>query len=358
MVAMTIRTFGGSEVPDLGTDFFGNGTQRWWGDLFKDPGFWQLYVDRWQMWRRTTLSDDHVNEVIDRIGTQLGSGEALERNFTKWPGTRPRRSSGFNSGLLDGTWQGEVENMRQWLLERAAFMDANFVQPVHYKLNGQEVGDVPGAYVNAGQRVEISSPPLVYYNDTKLISGDPGETTARYLVPLDDSLGTDWASRTFNDSTWQSGATGLGFDTGSDFTNVLRTDVNPNAVKEGATTVLSRIPFQINNLQQVKDRDLILRMKYDDGFVAYLNGFEVLRQNLRDSDLAWNSRANSRTAPTDEEMAAAFQDFDLSEFRDKLVQGTNVLAIRGINRTNTDSDMLVLPELVSREDDQRRESGG
>ena len=55
-----------SEVPDYGTDFFGNGTQRWWGDLFKDPGFWQLYVDRWQMWRRTTLSDEHISQVIDR----------------------------------------------------------------------------------------------------------------------------------------------------------------------------------------------------------------------------------------------------------------------------------------------------
>ena len=90
-------------------------------------------------------------------------------------------------------------------------------------------------------------------------------------------------------------------------------------------------------------------MKYDDGFVAYLNGTEVLRHNLRDADLTWTSRANSRTAPTDREMADNFQDFDLSEFRDLLVQGNNVLAIRGINRTNTDSDLLVLPELVLRE---------
>ena len=35
----------------------------------------------------------------------------------------------------------------------------------------------------------------------------------------------------------------------------------------------------------------MLRMKYDDGFVAYLNGTEVLRHNLRDQDLSWTSRA-------------------------------------------------------------------
>ena len=66
----------------------------------------------------------------------------------------------------------------------------------------------------------------------------------------------------------------------------------------------------------------------------------------RDAELSWTSRANSRTSPTDREMAGNFQEFDLSEYRNLLVQGNNVLSIRGINRTSTDSDLLVLPELV------------
>ena len=75
-------------MADLGTDFFGNGTQRWWGDLFEDPGFWQLYVDRWQMWRRTILSDENVSAVIDRIAGELA--ESQERNFAKWRGVASR----------------------------------------------------------------------------------------------------------------------------------------------------------------------------------------------------------------------------------------------------------------------------
>ncbi len=48
-------------------------------------------------------------------------------------------------------------------------------------------------------------------------------------------------------------------------------------------------------------------------------------------------------------MAANFEEFDLSEHSDLLVQGTNVLAIRGLNSTASSTDMLILPELVSRE---------
>jgi hypothetical protein len=85
-------------------------------------------------------------------------------------------------------------------------------------------------------------------------------------------------------------------------------------------------------------------VKYDDGFVAYLNGVEVLRQNLRDEELAFDSRANRHA----DEDALVFEEFDLSEYKNLLGEGTNVLAIRAINYSRTDRDMLILPALVSR----------
>ncbi len=244
------------------------------------------------MWRRGELSDAEVSATIDAIASELV--ESQERNFEKWRSQRPRRSSGFNSGLLDGTWQGEVENMRQWLVERAAFMDSNFVQPVLFRIDDTVLpydpeaddapvySDVPGMYVDPGQEVLISSAPLTFNSDTTLLSGVPGATTATYFVPTDDSLGDSWAAPGFNDSSWASGPTGLGFDTGSDFENVLETYVRPNELDPDATTILSRISFEVADAQAAQDDDLILRMKYDDGFVAYLNGTEVLRHNLRD----------------------------------------------------------------------------
>ena len=334
-----------SEVPDFGTDFFGNGTQRWWGDLFRDPGFWQLYVDRWQMYRNTMLSDDGINETINRLADPLT--EAQARNFTKWRGTRPRTNSNFGSGKLNGTWQGEVENMRQWLLERAGFMDANFVGQPLFDIGGEQLSaNAEGELLSPGTEVNVSAAPLTFYNDTVLLSGEVGASTASYLIPTDNSLGADWAAPNFDDGQWTSGPLGLGFDSGDDFLDLIGTVIpKPDDVKDGGTTVLSRMEFNLADASSAKSEDLILRMKYDDGFVAYLNGTEIWRQNIRDNDLAWDSRGTSHR----DSEAVVFEDFDISEFSNLLVDGRNVLAIRGVNSTSGSNDMLMLPELVSRE---------
>ncbi len=327
---------------DRGTDFFGNGTQRWWGDLFKDPGFWQVYVDRWQMWRRSTFSDESVSNIIDQLSSELL--ESQERNFTKWRSWRPRTNSGFASGLLDGTYQGEVENLRQWMKERGAFMDSNFVQPPLFKIDGDDIGVPHGTRIVAGQQIEIASPPIERFEDSTLISGEPGETIGRYFVPIDDSLGDTWTQVNFNDVAWQSGPTGVGFDSGDDFTPLLRTILRPSEVDPAATTIMARIPFEITDLDAVKQNDLVLRMKYDDGYIAYLNGVEVQRKSLRSNDVTWTSRGRSRR----DSEAVEFEDVNLSEFINLLQPGTNVLAVRVMNSSASNGDMLLVPELVSR----------
>ncbi len=326
-----------------GTSFF---TYPWWGDLFNDPGFWQRYIDRWQEFRKDVFSREGIDDLIDELAAEVE--ESSERNFEQWRSVRPRRSSAYQSGELDGTWQGEVEHLRDWMHARAEFMDMNFVQPPRYLIDGQELGDVKGVQVDAGTEVTILGPPVVFFDDSKLISGTPGATTARYFVPTDDLLGDTWTSREFDDSAWSAGATGLGFDSpDGDFAEVIRTTVRPSDVADTATTILSRMPFVIDDLTALNDKEFVLRMKFDDGFVAYINGVEVHRQNLDDGDLSWDSRASSRRTPRDRDMAAQFIDFDITPFKDQLVQGTNILSIRGVNAT-TGSDMLVLPELVSR----------
>jgi len=87
---------------------------------------------------------------------------------------------------------------------------------------------------------------------------------------------------------------------------------------------------------------LVLRMKYDDGFVAYLNGVEVARDNFSGVP-AWNSAADSNRP---NELASAFVHIDLSRYVELLREGTNVLAICGLNEHKNDQGFLVLPELV------------
>ncbi len=314
-----------------GTAFF---TSNFWANVFRDAGFWQAYIDRWTELRQSTLSDESLNALIDRLAGQVA--ESQERNFAKWRAVRPRQSSAYNSGVLNGTWKGEVEHLRTWLLARAHFMDSNFVQPVIAYVGDQMVsGD--GIAVTPGQGVRLNGSLRDVFDDTDLVASS---AVVKYFTPSDDLLGTDWTKRDFNDAGWQSGPMGIGFETGEVFGPLIATKVQ---MPQGGTTIMTRMNFQLNDLSNI-DR-LILRLRYDDGFVAYLNGTEVLSRNLRDTTLSWNSRANSRTNAA----SATFDEFDLSQFKNLLVAGNNVLSVRGINTSDTSTDMLVQANLVSRQ---------
>ena len=55
-------------------------------------------------------------------------------------------------------------------------------------------------------------------NETDLI---PSGATATYLAPTNDSLGTTWTEPSFNDSSWASGPTGLGYSMANGFATTL-----------------------------------------------------------------------------------------------------------------------------------------
>ena len=111
------------------------------------------------------------------------------------------------------------------------------------------------------------------------------------------------------------------------------------AMKGVNASACLRIPFTVGDLGAI--RYLTLRMKYDDGFVAYVNGHEAERAGAPDTVL-WNSAA---AAEHPDSRAVAYEDFDISDMTGYLVPGTNVLAIQGLNLSAGDGDLLILPEL-------------
>jgi hypothetical protein len=75
-----------------------------------------------------------------------------------------------------------------------------------------------------------------------------------------------------------------------------------------------RLPFILTDAGQV-DR-LTLRMRYDDGFVAFLNGIEITAANAADSN-AWDAVA---TAAHPDGLASVFEEFDISDARGALLK--------------------------------------
>ena len=103
----------------------------------------------------------------------------------------------------------------------------------------------------------------------------------------------------------------------------------------------TRIVFDVADPSQLDA--LTLRMKYNDGFVAYLNGREIARSNAPAS-LQWNSNATASRTVT---QSIELQDFNVTGFIDSLAPGTNVLAIHGLNVSAADGNFLIHPNLTA-----------
>ena len=178
-------------------------------------------------------------------------------------------------------------------------------------------------------------------NTTTLISP---LANARLFVPTNE-IGTAWIQPGFNDTNWSKATAGLRFDLGTtalSYDNLPGTDVEAAMLGINSTVYL-RIPFNGIDVSRVSDLQLWLR--YDDGFVAYLNGQEVARR-LAPPALLWNAAASAQHTNS---LALVPERINLTENLNMLRPGTNVLAIHGMNRTLSDSDFLMLPELVARE---------
>ncbi len=88
---------------------------------------------------------------------------------------------------------------------------------------------------------------------------------------------------------------------------------------------------------------LTMPIRYDDGFVAYLNGTEVARRNA-----PAGTPINTTTANSDRLSSQALtpENIDLTPYLGSLVAGAgNVLAVHGLNEAAGDADFLIKAEL-------------
>ena len=102
-----------------------------------------------------------------------------------------------------------------------------------------------------------------------------------------------------------------------------------------------RIGFEAEDVDSIDS--LALRMKYEDAFVAYLNGVEIARENFGAAP-AWDSVADGNRPNS---LVGQFTTFDVSDPLGVLRTGHNVLAIHAMNDDKRNPEFLVLPELVA-----------
>ncbi len=188
----------------------------------------------------------------------------------------------------------------------------------------------PGNANPAGENISTTALTLVEASASK-----------RVLVPT-EAVADEWkGGGPFDDSAWAlctGEPGGVGFERDRGYESLITLDTESEMYGAGKNnSCYLRIPFIVVPEDLVGMDMLVLKVLYDDGFVAYLNGTEVARARFTGTP-SWNSRADS----AGESLASDFDEYiDISPYIEALRSGTNVLAVHAMNASSTSSDFLI-----------------
>lgn len=150
------------------------------------------------------------------------------------------------------------------------------------------------------------------------------------------------SSLTFDTTTWQTGQSGFGYDnTGAGSIGPLvSTTGNVGAMMSGQnSSCFVRYNFNVASPSAVNS--LTLKVKYDDGYLCYLNG-GLIASVLSSGSPTWNSAA---IVDRTDAVAASFETANLSSnAKTFLLAGNNVLAFQMLNYSANDTAALLRPQ--------------
>ena len=165
----------------------------WWSRLFRDPDFWQRWVDRYQEYRTNQLSTVNANLLIDSLADEVRQAQ-------------PRDRKRWSRSMRGGSYQSEVNLMKSWLSNRLEFIDRQLAQPPRF--------DRPPGKLETGEKIALTLPILptnsvVYYttdgSDPRSFQGGIAPGAKRYEAPFAVDRTTRVIARAWNSSVKQSG---------------------------------------------------------------------------------------------------------------------------------------------------------
>jgi hypothetical protein len=336
------------EVRGLWTPGYeGYPSYEWYRRLFQDPEFELRYWDRWFALRKGVYSTESLLGDIDTYNALLS--EAQARNFDRW---RILGMYLWPNWFIARTHQEEIDWMKQWLATRLQWIDSQFPAPPVFNQDGGQV--------SSGFNLTMDSPAgIIYYT----LDGDdphppgtsqqgyvstilaPENSDKRVLVPV-GPIDDNWkGGGDFDETDWlycTGGPGGVGFERTTGFEDFISLDLIEQMYGINATFYM-RIPFTIDIDDLADLGSMTLNVRYDDGFIAYLNGTEVARRNFEGAP-AWDSKAS---ASHPDSLAVEFESIDISAFLGILQKGDNLLAIQGMNSSAAGTDLLISAELVA-----------
>ena len=325
----------------VGLNYGGHDLAKLYRGLRDNSDFRQLFCDRLQ--RHFFESDgwmqrDNLVEVFDELADEMsGIIDSIDRYIPN--SFVPSREGVFinqciNNGLF--TYKGPIFFLNGG--ETTIIYDDTTVTCTMENSSG-----------NSGTiyyTLDGSDPRLPVTSREDLHTLVPENAPKKVLVPT-SNIGTAWRGINYNDSSWTDGlpeiagkygAVGYEVNTtaGTSNTPYITYDIE-DEMRYINTCAYIRIPFEITEDNLENWNFLRLLMRYDDGFVAYINGQRVVNVGVG-TNPSWDSTATSHENN-------GMESFDISGYVGLLQEGSNILAIHGINTNDSSSDFIISPIL-------------
>jgi len=155
-----------------------------------------------------------------------------------------------------------------------------------------------------------------------------------YISPLVEP-DPAWRTPEYDDSDWQKGPGGFGFGEG----------LYNTTIPDSLVSVYLRKEFELTDKSKIVNA--LFHIDYDDGFIAFINDYEIFRSNLRpDGKLPGFMQAAWRQHGAQMHNGGVPELFPINhdEIQRLLVDGTNVLTVQ-LHNNWIDAEMTVNPFL-------------
>ena len=283
------------------------------------------------------MGDTNLQRMLQERADQIS--EAIIGESARWGDAK--RATPYTKT----DWDRAVQNTLRWIegrrekvlsqLRNVGWWPQTEIPQIHPE----------GGQITAGTIVTIDGTVQQRIEDDILSSSG----FIRYIIPdaaFDSRVGDSWIDPSFSDYTgWRFGSDDFGYETETGYQSLLST-----TVPAGTTNLYLRgfTKFKVEDTDSdgsVSDEfdQLFFEARYDDGFVAYLNGVPILSVNAPDP-LAYNSLATAS-----HEATAAYETFELGPEVHALLQETgNLLVVHALNDSASSPDFLMGYQLFGR----------
>lgn len=328
----------------LGDDYYDYG-RYWLESIFQNDNYAHFFVQRFNDQIYTAFHPQRIHAIIDEFANTID--QEIPYHVEKWSGSTSNYGDGIES---EEAWEEEIAVLKEFALERTPFMmhdlQAYFdMGPIRNLITACDPVDGGNIFIN---NFLIPSSPCQgpYFEDMAFqlsAQAKPGfqfqgwsATINKKLIQLEEvwkyhdlgeDLGSSWKETAYDDSSWSAGAAELGYGDGDESTVISY----GSDEQDKHITTYFRNTFEYYGPQQ--SLKAMIKLRRDDGAIVYLNGQEMIRSNMPEGDIHYDTRALNNISGNAEDQLNEYilEDINLEE--------VNVIAVE-IHQINSSSGDL------------------